>query len=127
MPVLHVRALPQKDPDRVGRALEAACVAIAQAYGCRPEHVWATWEEIRPGRYVEGGSAARTQPDDTHPPIAQLICLEGKSAEEIERVLVAGARALAEALGIPGNVFMTYVEAASGTVVAGDGAVWRRR
>lgn len=123
MPVLQIRALPQKLPGRIPTALQETCVAIAAAYGCRPEQVWATWEEIPRGFYVEGSHSAEIQPEGTHPPIAQLICFEGKSADEIEKVLLVGAKTLSAGLGIPGNVFMTYVEATSGKVVAGDAVV----
>jgi hypothetical protein len=126
MPILHVRALPQKDSARIQAALKQACQAIAEAYGCKPEQVWATWEEIRPGFYVEGGNAADSQPAESHPPIAELICFEGKSAEAIEAILLAGSRALSHGLGIPNNIFMTYREAASGQVVAGDGVIRKR-
>lgn len=126
MPILHVRALPQKDPARVPAALRATCVAIARAYGCKPEQVWATWEEVPPGYYVEGETSATTQSLHTHPPIAQLTCFEGKRADQIEEVLLVGARTLADQLGIPNNIFMTYVEMGPGRVVAGDGIVRRQ-
>jgi phenylpyruvate tautomerase PptA (4-oxalocrotonate tautomerase family) len=126
MPVLHVRALPQTHPERIENVLKETCMAIAEAYGCEPEQVWATWEEIKPGYYVEGRNSAPTQPDNTHPPIAQLICFEGKSANQIEKVLLVAAKILSEGLGIPNNIFMTYVEASSGRVIAGDGIVRKK-
>jgi hypothetical protein len=125
MPILRVLGLPQGSPERIKSALGDACAAIADVYGCKVEQVWATWEEIRPGFYVEGRVDASVQPADTHPPIATMTCFEGKSAEQIERILTVAAKALSEGLGIPGNVFMTYVEATSGRVVAGDGVVRR--
>ena len=123
MPVLQIKALPQRDPSRVQPAMKATCTAIAEAYGCASDQVWATWETIEPGLYVEGETAADTQPPDTHPPIATLICFEGRSPDEIERLLTTAARTLSETLGIPGNIFMEYREAKSGRVIAGDGVV----
>jgi phenylpyruvate tautomerase PptA (4-oxalocrotonate tautomerase family) len=87
MPILHVRALPQKDPSRVGLALKQTCLAIAKFYDCDPSQVWATFDEIRPGCYVEGDSAPLAQPSDTHPPIAQLTCFKGTPPEKVEELL----------------------------------------
>ena len=123
MPILNVKALPQNNPERVQRALKKTCLAIAEVYGCKPEQVWATWEEINPGMYVEGENAANEQPEATHPPIGQLICFEGKSSEEIEKVLLAASATLSKELGLGNNIFMTYQEAKSGQVVAGNGVV----
>jgi phenylpyruvate tautomerase PptA (4-oxalocrotonate tautomerase family) len=123
MPILHVRALPQPHPEKIQGALKATCAAIAKVYGCKPQQVWATWEEIRPGLYLEGEVHAAVQPQETHPPIATLTCFEGRTADEVAKLLSTGAKTLSEALGIPGNIFMTYHEAASGRVIAGDGIV----
>ena len=123
MPVLHIRALPQRDPTRITAAMTATCVAIAEVYGCPPRQVWATWETIEPGCYVEGQVAAEVQPPDSHPPIATLTCFEGRGPEEIERLLTTAATTLGKALGMPGNIFMEYREARSGRVIAGDGAL----
>lgn len=126
MPVLQIRALPQQDPSRVQAAMKATCLAVAEAYGCAPDQVWATWETIEPGLYVEGETAADIQPPDTHPPLATLICFEGRSPDDIERLLATAAETLTAALGIPGNIFMEYREARSGRVIAGDGVVRSR-
>lgn len=102
-----------------------AAAAIAESYGCAPEQVWVTWDEIAPGMYVEGSKVGQQQPLETHPPIGELIAFEGKSDAVIASVLAAAAGALTQALGIPGNVFITYREAKSGQVIAGDGGVRR--
>lgn len=125
MPILHVKALPQRYPERVDQAMGDAAAAIAAAYGCRPEQVWVTWEELSPGRYREGKNAASEQPEATHPPIVEILCFEGKAPAVKEAVLTAAAGALTKALGIPGNVFMTYREVRSGEVIAGDGVIRR--
>lgn len=126
MPILQVRALPQKDPSKIKTALKETCVAIAEVYGCQPHHVWATWEEIKPGYYVEGQSEANKQPENTHPPICRLICFEGKNSEEIEKVLETASSTLSKLLGIEDNIFMTYHAAKSGQVIAGNGIVRKK-
>ena len=126
MPVLRIRALPQEDPSRVRDAMTATCLAIAEVYGCAPRQVWATWETIEPGFYVEGDIAADRQPRESHPPIATLTCFEGRSDEDIESLLSIAAKTLGDALGMPGNIFMEYHEAGSGRVIAGDGILRRR-
>ena len=123
MPVLHVKALPQEDSARIQPALKATSVAVASVYGCRPRQVWATWETIAPGHYVEGETAADVQPKDSHPPIATLTCFEGRGPDEIEALLTTAAHTLGEALGMPGNIFMEYREARTGQVIAGDGVL----
>lgn len=123
MPILHLRALPQENYPRVQAALAKTCLAIAEAYGCEPRQVWATWEEIAPGFYVEGAESAKQQPAGSHPPIGTLVCFEGKSEEVIEKVLLAAAGTLSRELGIPGNIFLRYEEARSGRVIAGNGII----
>jgi hypothetical protein len=125
MPVLTIMALPQADPSRIEPALKAAAAAIAGAYGCAPEEVWAIWQEIPPGCYLEGDRAAGEQPKTTHPPVGRLLCFEGRDAETIAATLTAAAGSLSSALGIPGNIFIEYAEARSGRVIAGDGVVRR--
>ncbi len=123
MPILEISALrPTHDVD-VPAALTKINLAIAEAYGCDPRHCWATVTWLEPGHYAEGDVAADTQPEATHPPIARLTCFEGKSAEQIELVLLAASRAMSDALGLGDNVFITYFEAKSRQVVAGNGVV----
>jgi hypothetical protein len=121
MPILQIRGLPQKNPVRIQQALKKATAAIAAAYGCPPNQVWATWQEIRAGWYVEGATAAMQQTAGTHPPIAELICFEGKPQDVIEKTLAAAAQAISEGLGLGKNVFVGYQELKSGQVIAGDG------
>lgn len=123
MPILHIKSLPQKDPSKVTAALMKTVLAISEFVGCDPKQVWATWELLEPGYYLEGGREALEQPSSTHPPICELICFEGSSDEEIEKLLEITAGTLSRELGIEGNIFMTYKEAKSGKVIAGDGIV----
>ena len=120
MPILHIKALSQKEPNKIKPALKKTTIAIAEAYGCAPHHVWTTWEEIKSGLYIEGENEAHEQPAKTHPPICELICFEGKSQDQIESVLLVAAKTLSLELGVSDNIFITYREAKSGQVVAGD-------
>ena len=126
MPILHIKALGQSDPLRITPALKATSVAISDVYGCSPEHVWVTWQEIQPGLYVEGEKSVDIQPENTHPPICELICFEGKSSDEIEKVLSITASTLSRELGIENNIFITYREVKSGQVIAGNGIVTKK-
>lgn len=123
VPILSIKALPQKEPSKVTIALKKTTMAIAEVYGCEPQHVWATWQDLVPGYYVEGSTEATSQPNDTHPPICELLCFEGKSPNEVESLLSVAAKTLSSELGIPNNIFITYREAKSGYVVAGNGIV----
>ena len=123
MPVLHVRALPQVDPSLVKPALKKTCLAIADICRCPPGQVWATWEEIRPGWYVEGTKSGTRQTLLTHPPICQLIGFEGKTSVEIEEILLVASKTLSAALNIGDNIYMTYLECKTGQVIAGNGIV----
>ncbi len=126
MPILNIRALPQKDPGKIQDALKKTCVAISEVYGCKPEQVWATWEDIKPGMYVEGNNPEDEQPEHTHPPIVTLTCFEGKSPGEVENILTVASTTLSESLGIGNNIFLTYHEAKSGQVIAGNGIVRKK-
>ena len=126
MPILNIRALPQSDRSKVSDTLKRTAIAISEIYGCEPQHVWATWQDIEPGYYVEGDNTVAEQPAETHPPICELICFEGKPSEQIEEILKIAASTLGEALSIPGNVFITYQEFKSGQVFAGDGIVGKK-
>ncbi|MBT4790545.1 MAG: hypothetical protein HON90_03160 [Halobacteriovoraceae bacterium] len=126
MPILHVRALPQKDSSKITPALKKTILAISETYGCSPHQVWATWEEIKSGWYVEGENEASEQPLETHPPICELTCFEGRTSEEVEKLLEVAASTLSKELGIKDNIFMTYKEAKSGQVIAGNGIVRKK-
>lgn len=123
MPILNIRALPQKNEADITTALKKTAVAISEVYGCDPKHVWATWSTLQPGFYIEGEKSADHQPDHSHPPLGELICFEGKSPETIEKVLIVAASTLSQELKIPNNIFISYREAKSGQVIAGDGVI----
>ena len=123
MPVLRIRALPQKDSTKITPALKKVAKVISDVYGCPERNVWATWEEIKPGFYVEGQNEAFEQKMETHAPICELTCFEGKSPKELEELLEKAASSLGESLGIGSNVFITLNQVKSGQVIAGNGVI----
>ena len=54
MPVFEIRALKQKSGFDPVPVMKRLCSRVAQVMKVDPSHVWATWEEIKPGWYVEG-------------------------------------------------------------------------
>ena len=126
MPVVRIRALPQREPFDVTAVLAAVCGAVGEELRQPASGTWATWESLEPGRYSERGSAPLEQPRDTHPRLVTVLAFEDRPSEVVERVLVRVADVLARELRLePGNVFVTYEEARSGCVYDG-GSVVRR-
>lgn len=126
MPILRIEALPQNPKADIQKAMKRTCVELSKIYECKPEQIWAIWRPIEPGFFVEGENAAEIQRDQTHAPVVNLICFEGKSPETITKMLEVGAQVLSEELGIPGNIFMYYTEAKSGQVFTGGSVRFRR-
>ena|SRR2546430_788882 len=106
MPLIAIRALPQRDGVDVDAALREVTHAVATLIDGEPRGTWATWATIE--RYVEGGEAATVQPRATHPPIVTLSAAPGRPQEELLRCV---AETLARALELePGNVWVRYDE-----------------
>lgn len=123
LPILHVRALPQADTTLIKPALKKACIAIADIYRCSVDQVTATWEEVKPGWFIEGARSAPAQQPTTHAPIAELICFEGRTQEEIEEMLLVTSRILSQTLNLGENIFVRYVEYRTGQAVNGSAIV----
>lgn len=120
MPVIAIRALPQEEWVDVSEVIRAVSVRVADVMGIAPQRVWTTWTTIEPGNYCEGDDARGTQPNASHPPIADIVSFEGRDDETIERVLEAIADTLAERLALAqGAPFVTYTEAQKGRVYTG--------
>jgi phenylpyruvate tautomerase PptA (4-oxalocrotonate tautomerase family) len=125
VPLVTISALPQRDGVDVSAALVAVTHAVAAVLREPPRGTWAVWETIEPGRYVEGGDAPALQPRSTHPPIAVVRGFEGRPPAVVERILVAVADALVEALGLEdGNAFVAHDTLRSGELYTG-GAIAR--
>jgi hypothetical protein len=126
VPVVRIQALPQPDSVDVTRVLTAVTTELAALLEEHPSGSWATWDTIRPGRYVEGATAPEVQPRDTHPPLVTMAAFEGRSPEVVELMLTTVAETLVRELGLgQGNVFATYDELPSGRVYSG-GRILRR-
>ena len=116
MPIILVKGLPQKSGVDVRVALKETCTRLAEMMDIPKRQVWGTWEDIEPGSYVEGDVAADTQPENSHPPIVNVIAFEGRSPDLIRRALNCVAESLGEKLGVGENIFIRYTEAKSGRV-----------
>jgi phenylpyruvate tautomerase PptA (4-oxalocrotonate tautomerase family) len=124
VPVVRISALPQRGGHLPERALTAVTHALAELLGEEPSGSWATWHEIPPGRYAEGGDAPAFQPAATHPPLVELVAFEGRAPELVQRMLETVAEVLARELELEaGNVFVRYVEVSGGRLFTGGSVV----
>lgn len=120
MPVISIRALPQQPGVDRTAAMSNATQAVAAVLGIDPRRVWATWTEVVPALFVEGGVVAERQPQTSHPPLVDIVAFEGRPPELVERIVRAVVDALAEGLSLPtSNFFVTYTEAKSGRLWTG--------
>jgi hypothetical protein len=120
MPVFEIKALPQKSGVLPQVALKKLCCEIATLMQISESQVWATWQTIEPGLYVEGGVAAELQPDKTHPPIVNLIAFEGRPQALMEKVVERAAEILSSELQLgQGNIYMHLTETLSGRTYTG--------
>jgi len=120
MPVIRIQALPQSPDIDVGEIMGRIGAKVAAIVERPPHAVWTLWETIEPGRFVEGDVPAHRQPKTSHPPVATVTLLEGRSQDKIERVLTTIAEELTQGLGLePGNAFVSYIEVAKGQVFTG--------
>jgi phenylpyruvate tautomerase PptA (4-oxalocrotonate tautomerase family) len=128
MPIIEIKALPQKTGVDVTAALKTICVRLADKMGIEPNQVWAAWTTIEPGSYLEGEDTARVQPYGTHPPLVNMMAFEGKSDREIEEAMMTIAEELAKHLQIDKeNVFIKYDETRSGRVYTGGSTIIKGR
>lgn len=124
MPVIEIKALPQKEWISVPNVLKKLSAKVAQVVGLEVKHVWATWESIIPEHYVEGNLESPLQPAGTHPPIVKILAFEGRPHELVEKLMSAVAEVLVGELELePGNVFILYQELRSGHVFDGGKVV----
>jgi phenylpyruvate tautomerase PptA (4-oxalocrotonate tautomerase family) len=127
VPIIEIRALPQRpDVDRRA-ALSTLCTAVASQVDMPAHAVWGTWQELAPGDYVEGANAPSVQPDSTHPPLVRLFAFEGRSQPTIEKMITLVADVLSRELRMEkGNVFVLFIEGKSGRVYSGGGIVRKK-
>jgi phenylpyruvate tautomerase PptA (4-oxalocrotonate tautomerase family) len=122
MPIVEIRALPQKPSADVPYVLERVCTELAAAVGIPEKQIWATWEVIEERHYVEGRNDMPDQPPTTHPPLVRILAYQGRSEDTIRTMLETVARSVTDALGLEeGNAFVVYEELKAGRVYsAGD-------
>lgn len=124
MPIIRILALPQPAHVDVAAILQDTCVALAATMNTSPDQVWGTWETLPTGHYVQGDVAAQMQPNASHPPIVEVMLLEGRPAELKERILTCVGESLPAALGLAtGNVYVRLVEMSKDQVFTGRGIV----
>jgi hypothetical protein len=107
MPVVRIRALPQRGID-VRLVAQAVATALAAEIGQDPRGSWVTWETV--DAYAEGAVLSSEQPRDTHPPLA-IVSAKRRPPEVIDGMLRCVGDTLVRELGLEaGNVFVTYEE-----------------
>lgn len=120
MPVIEIKALPQKEWISVPNVIKKLSAKVAQVIGEEPKHVWLTWETIKSEHYIEDNHESPLQPAGTHPPIVKILAFEGRAQELVEKLMSAVAEVLVKELELePGNVFILYQELRSGHVFDG--------
>lgn len=120
MPVVEVRSLPLRSGVDVSLTLKKLNSVIAQIVGVPERSVWSTWQCLATEHYFEGSISVTEQPLASHPPLVKITLFEGRSAEVIERTLVAMAEVIVEGFKIEaGNVFISVHEARSGQLYTG--------
>lgn len=111
MPIVEIRALSPRDPERVPAMLREAAVEGAKAFGIPEFSVWATFEEIRSGWMTEGGKTEEHPGEGTHPPLVLVRAIRGRTPEMKHAFLTAVCAAIGRGLDIPPtNVWVQFVE-----------------
>ena len=118
MPVIRIRALPRDGVDE--RAVAAAVArAVAAELAEDPRGTWVTLETV--DAYAEGGVVPSKQPDDTHPPLAEIRS-GPRPLDVVSRMLRAVGDTLVTELGLePGNVFVVFDEVDPARLYDADG------
>lgn len=120
MPIIQVKALPQRPGMDIAEASSRISSGLAESMGIPLNQIWITWETIAPWHYAEGDRAAAIQPESSHPPLVRIQVFEGRSAEDLEKMLSEISDLVAEQLNIEkGNVLVHYEELPSGRVHSG--------
>lgn len=105
MPLIEIRALPQRSDGDIALVLRRVAADVAAALGSRPEAVWVTWSTLD-GGYAVGADVRTEQPRDSHAPLVHVAAR--RTAAEVEAICAAVERALVEELDLAeGNVFVT--------------------
>jgi hypothetical protein len=120
MPIVEIQAPPQEPSVDVQAVLARVCRDLATAVDCPERQVWATWRTLPEGSFLEADVSAARQPPGSHPPMARILAMEGRSPELIAKMLESVASSLAAMLPIePDNVFAVYEELHAGRVMFG--------
>lgn len=105
VPLIEIRALPQRGDVDVERVLARIATEVAGAIGAQPSAVWVTWSTID-GGYAVADDVRTKQPHETHAPIVHVHAR--RTAAEVEAICAAVESVLVGELGLAdGNVFVT--------------------
>ncbi|MBI4242518.1 MAG: hypothetical protein HY606_00360 [Planctomycetes bacterium] len=127
MPIIQIQSLPQKPSIIRDNAIRKLCTEVSKQCGIPEKNVWATWEIMEPRNYTEGDQLADEQPEQTHPPIVNVIVFEGATQEKIEKMLKSIADTLCKELKLAeGNVFIRYTQVKSGMIYSGGEIVYKQ-
>ena len=117
MPLIHIRALPGQIEQNIPAAIGAISYDISQATSINHEHISITWTTIKPDHYAVAGVTASSQPDNSHPLLAELLLPEFHADEEVARIVAAVAASIATHTPIQlTNIFIHAQRAYSGQV-----------
>jgi hypothetical protein len=118
MPVIEVRALPQRQGFQSGPVLRQLCTAVAERLGVPLQRVGATWDTLN--GYVSGDREGESQEPAAFPPVVSIIAFEGRTPEQIRSVIEGVGAILARELGIERtNLFLTWNGVPSGCLETG--------
>ena len=120
MPIIQIKALPQKSGLDINKILKTLTAEVSKATKIPLNNLWATWETLTSQLYIEGETSSSLQPFNSHPPLVNVISFEGKSIDIQEAIMTTVGRVLTRELQIDqGNCFIVYDEVKAGKVFVG--------
>lgn len=108
MPTIRIQALQNQDQN-ISELLTACTQAAAEALDIPQDWIWAVFQPVLVGDYVEGGMVWSSDDINKAPVLISITALEGRSAELKAAMLSAVSHSTAEQLRVPiNNVFAEY-------------------
>jgi phenylpyruvate tautomerase PptA (4-oxalocrotonate tautomerase family) len=127
MPLIEIRALPQRTNLDIPTTITKVATELAELLHLPPDRIWVTWQVLHGGHYTIGKLAPPLQPWGTHPPIVSVYALAGLPQNVVELILKRLAKVLSTDLQIdPANIQIYFVENAPGRVFSGGQVVLDR-
>jgi phenylpyruvate tautomerase PptA (4-oxalocrotonate tautomerase family) len=105
MPIVTVHAFAPSDPASIPKMLAEIQASGAAALNCAPDNLWALFEEIPRGRYLQSDNPER------NPPIVTIQANVGRTLDQRTALAKGISRAVVGAFGIPAaRVWIHYQE-----------------